>query len=162
MSLRSLVLGAALVALVLPVTVEGQVVRNRLTLSATTITFPAVTEADYDAGSVAASSSITFTMDARNGATGTTRTSIVSIRAGSATLGSGKPVSDLEWSRADVGTWNGLSTTDVTIESRQFRRNGPNDPWSNTVNFRSLLDWASDGPATYTATIVFTLTITTP
>ena len=162
MTLRSVTLGAALVALGLPVMAEGQIVRNRLQLSAATITFPAVTEAHYDAGSVDASSSITFTMNATNGNTGVTRTSIVSIRANSGTLGSGKPVSDLQWSRADLGAWNGLSTTDVTIESRQFRRNGPNDPWSNTVNFRTLLDWAADGPATYTAMIVFTLTITTP
>ncbi len=158
----NLLLCTALVALARPASVEGQPVRNRLSLSAATISFPAVTEAHYDAGSVGATSSITFTMETLTGPPGPMRTSTVSIRATGATMGSGKPIADLEWSRADVGSWNGLSTTDVTIESRQFQRNGINDPWNNTVNFRTLLDWDDDGPATYNATVVFTLTITTP
>jgi hypothetical protein len=161
-TLRSLTFSAALVALGLPATAEGQIVRHELALSAATVTFPAITEAHYDAGLVAATSSITFTMDARNGPLGVVRTSTVSIRASGPTMGGSKAVSDLQWRRTDLGTWTGLTTTDAVVESRPIARNGVNDAWSNTVLFRSLLNWGTDVPATYTATIIFTLTITTP
>ncbi|HEX7919019.1 MAG TPA: hypothetical protein VF454_06405 [Gemmatimonadales bacterium] len=140
-------------------------IKNRLTLSGITITFPTVTEANYDAGFVAASNSITFTFDASKAGganSGTQRTSIVSVKATTTTMGGTKAIGDLQWRRSDLATWNSLSTTDATIESRQFVFNGLNDPWSNTVFFRTVLNWATDTPATYSATLTFTLTITTP
>jgi len=102
-----------------------------------------------------------FTLDVTGG-TKTNRTTIVAIRSASASLGGGKPLSDLQWRRADLGTWNTMTTTNVTIESRTVKINTTNDPWSNTVFFRILLSWATDPPATYSANLVFTLTVTTP
>ena len=54
---RPVVLVAALALLLLPLraAVAQGAIKNRMTLSATTITFPTPTETDYDNGSVAAS-----------------------------------------------------------------------------------------------------------
>jgi hypothetical protein len=41
-------------------------------------------------------------------------------------------------------------------------RNGLNDPWSNTIFFRLLLNWTTDAPATYTADYQITLAQTVP
>jgi hypothetical protein len=159
----------ALVALVLACTPASLVaqgaIKNRMTLSTTTITFPTVTEADYDAGFIAASSPLTITFDASKAggaASGVQRTSIISVRATAATMGGTKAIGDLLWRRSDLSTWNSVSTTDATIESRQFVFNGLNDPWTTTVLFRTTLNWATDVPATYSAPLTFTLTITTP
>ena len=162
---RSRLALVVLMLLAVPGIVRAQAIRNRLTLSSITIGFSAVTEANYDAGFVAASNSITFTFDASKAggsASGVQRTSIVSVRATSATMGGTKSVGDLQWRRSDLGTWNSLSTTDATIESRQFVFNGLNDPWTNTVFFRTLLNWTTDTPAAHSATLTFTLTVTTP
>ena len=139
---------------------QAQVVT--LTLSGAPNVFPAPTAADYTAGVVVNPTGILFTVDVTGGGAATQRTTIVSIRSSSASLGGGKPLSDLQWRRADLVTWNPMTTTNATIESRPVVRNGLNDPWSNTVFFRTLLAWTTDPPATYSAGLVFTLTVTTP
>ena len=163
---RAALLGALAVA-GLPGRVRAQgSINNDLTLSAVTLTFPTITETDFDNGSVNALNSITATIDATkaSGPQGAVlRTSILSVRATAANLGGTKPVSDLQWRRSDLATWNGLTTTDVTIESRPIRFSPAlNDPWSRQILFRTLLNWATDSPGAYNATLVFTLTITTP
>jgi len=40
--------------------------------------------------------------------------------------------------------------------------NGANDPWSNTIFFRMLLNWTTDAPATYSGNYVITLSQTVP
>ena len=155
-------IGMALLAallLALPPYVGAQV---RLTLSGAPLVFPAPAVTDYDAGFVAAPTGVGFTVDVLSGNRRTSRTTIVSLRSSSASLGGGKPVSDLQWRRADLATWNAMTTTDATVESRQVVRNTLNDPWSNTVFFRVLLSWTGDPPGTYSAGLVFTLTVTTP
>jgi len=118
------------------------------------------TVADYNVGFVVNPTGILFTITLAGASTN--RTTTVSIRSSSATLGGGKPIGDLEWRRADLVAWNAMTTTDAAVESRPVRKNTLNDPWSNQVFLRVLLSWASDPPATYTAPIVFTLTVTTP
>lgn len=168
MTRRVLFLVAALLAGArLPVLAAQGNIRNSITLSAITIPFPTATEADYDAGAVAASSPITVTFDSKKNAgnqPNVQRTSTISIRATSTTLGGTKPIGDLQWQRNGTapGGWNSLTTTDAVVESRQFVFNGVNDPWSTTVYFQTLLSWANDPPGSYAATVVFTLTITTP
>jgi hypothetical protein len=140
-------------------------VKNRMTLSGTTITFPTPTESDYDAspvGFVAASTSITATFDASKAggpSSGTQRTSTISISG--STTGT-KPIGDFQWQRQGTSTWTSLTASDATVESRPFVFNGLNDPWTSTVLFRALLSWTTDVPGTYPATIVFKLTVTTP
>jgi hypothetical protein len=77
-------------------------------------------------------------------------------------MGGTKPISDMQWRRSDLATWNSLTTSDVQVESRQMVKSGLNDPWSNSIFFRTALSWTTDGPATYTPTIILTCTITTP
>ena len=142
-------------------------IRSSITLSATTIPFVAATEADYDAGAMSATAPITITFDSRkNGGNqpNVQRTSTISIRATSATLGGTKPISDLQWQRNGTtpGGWTGLTTSNAVVESRQYVYNGLNDPWSTTVYFRTVLNWANDPPASDAATVEFTLTVTTP
>ena len=150
--------GAVLLALVLfasPVAAQKTI----LTLAGGTVTFPTPTAADYIAGFVAAATGVTFTLNAQ---TGTSRTTTVAIRSSSANLGGGKVIGDLQWRRSDLATWNSVTLTDAQVEQRILVRNVLNDPWSNTIFFRMLLNWATDAPATYSANYVITLSQTVP
>jgi hypothetical protein len=130
-----------------------------LTLAGGTITFAAPTAADYIAGFINSGTGVTFTLNAQTGAS---RTTTISIRSISASLGSGKVIGDLQWRRSDLATWNSITLTDAQVEQRVQVRNGLNDPWSNTIFFRMVLTWATDAPATYSATYQITLSQTVP
>jgi hypothetical protein len=135
-----------------------------LTLTQTPNVFPAPTVADYDAGFVYSPTGILFTVDLVAGG-GQKRTTSVTLRSTSATLGGTKPIGDLQWRRADLPTWTPMGVTDAIppVETRPVKANPPqNDPWSNEVFLRIKLNWATDTLPTYTAPIVFTLTVTTP
>lgn len=160
---RVFALSVALLALAGREAVAQGQIKGQITLSATTITFPTPTETDYDNGSVAASTSITATFDETKETgplAGQQRTSTISI-SGSTTAGT-KAIGDFQWQRSGTGTWTSLTATNATVESRQFVYSGLNDPWTSTVLFRALLNWGTDGPGTTSATIIFTLTVTTP
>ena len=133
--------------------------KTTLTLAGATITFPAPTAADYIAGFVNSTTGVTFTVAATSGAS---RTTTVSIRSTSANLGGGKVLADLQWRRSDLSTWNSVTLTDAQIEQRVVIDKGLNDPWSNTVFFRMVLNWTTDAPATYAANYQITLSQTVP
>jgi hypothetical protein len=133
--------------------------KTNLTLAGGTITFPAPTAADYIAGYVNSATGATFTLNAQTGAS---RTTTVSIRSTSANLGGGKVIGDLQWRRSDLATWNSITLTDAQVEQRVVVRNVSNDPWSNTIFFRMVLNWTTDAPATYTANYQVTLAQTVP
>ncbi|MFL5593913.1 MAG: hypothetical protein ACJ785_04785 [Gemmatimonadaceae bacterium] len=133
--------------------------KTAFALSGGTIVFPAPTAVDYIAGWINSSNGVTFTVNAQTGAS---RTTTVSIRAISATLGSGKVIGDLQWRRSDLATWNSISLADTQVEQRIVIRNGLNDPWSNTIFFRMVLNWTADGPATYSADYQITVAQTVP
>jgi hypothetical protein len=133
--------------------------KTTFTVTGGTVTFPTPTVADYINGYVDAASGVTFTINSQNGLA---RTTTVSIRASSADLGNGKVLGDLEWRRADLATWSGISVVDSQIEQRIVVNKGLNDPWSNTIFFRMLLDWTKDAPGTYSANYVITLSQTVP
>ena len=133
-----------------------------ITLTGAPNVFPAPALADFNAGVIVEPTGILFTINQTGGPANVFHTTIVAIRASSANLGGGKVLSDLEWRRSDLVAWNPMTTTDATIESRSVKKNGINDPWSNTVFLRMQLHWATDAPATYTTGLVFTLTVTTP
>ena len=146
---------------------------QKLTLlinSGSPVAFPNATEADYDnasvnatTGSVTATAPLSFTLDLLGGGGGgVSRTGSLSIRSSSATMGGTKPIGDLQWRRGDLGTWNDMTTTNVLVQSNTMQRNSVHDPWGNTIVFRVKLNWGTDGPATYTPTIVLTATLTTP
>jgi hypothetical protein len=133
--------------------------KTNLSITGGTISFPAPTAADYIAGFVNSTSGVTFTLDATSG---TSRTTTVSIRSTSAALGNGKVIGDLQWRRSDLATWNSITLTDAQVEQRVLVRNGLNDPWSNTIFFRMVLDWTTDAPGTYSANYQITLSQTVP
>ena len=130
-----------------------------LTLSGAVITFPAPTAADYVAGFVNSATGVTFTLSAQ---TGTSRTTTVSIRSSSLNLGGGKVIGDLEWRRSDLATWNNITLTDAQVDQKIVVRGVLNDPLSNTIFFRMLLNWTTDAPATYSGNYVITLSQTVP
>ena len=133
--------------------------KTQLTVTGGTITFPAPTAADYIAGFIDSSTGATFTLNSQSGPQ---RTTTVSIRATSASLGNGKLIDDLKWRRSDLATWNDVTLTDAQVEQRIVVNKGLNDPWSNTIFFRMALSWTSDAPATYSANYVITLSQTVP
>lgn len=137
----------------------AQPVKTTLTLTGGAVTFTAPTAADYDAGFID-SPGVTFTVNAQTA--GASRTTTVSIRSTSASLGGVKPIAELQWRRSDLAVWNSIALSDAQVEQRVQIRNGLNDPWSNTIFFRMLLNWTTDPPATYTANYVITLSQTVP
>ena len=130
-----------------------------LTLSGATIAFAAPTAADYVAGFINSASGVTFTVNAQ---TGTARTTTISIKATSASLGGSKVIGDLQWRRSDLAMWNSITLTDAQVEQQIVVKGGSNDPWSNTIFFRMLLDWTKDTPGTYSGNYQITLSQTVP
>ena len=151
----SAAIAIALVAAASPLAAQ----KTSLTVTGGTITFPAPTAADYIAGFVNSTTGVTFTINSTNGVP---RTTTVSIRSTSASLGNGKVLGDLQWRRSDLATWSSITQTNAQVEQRIVVNKGLNDPWSNTVFFRMLLNWTSDAPATYTANYQITLSQTVP
>jgi hypothetical protein len=133
--------------------------KTNLTVSGGAITFPAPTAADYIAGFVNSAAGATFTVNSQNGLS---RTTTISIRATSASLGGGKVIGDLQWRRSDLATWNSIAVTDAQVEQRIVINKGLNDPWSNTIFFRLKLDWTADPPGSYSANYQITLSQTVP
>ena len=133
--------------------------KTSLTLAGGTITFPAPTAADYIAGFVNSTTGVTFTVNSTSGAQ---RTTTISIRSTSANLGGAKVIGDLQWRRTDLATWNSITLTDAQVEQRIVVNKGLNDPWSNTIFFRMVLNWTADPPGTYTANYQITLSQTVP
>jgi hypothetical protein len=142
--------------------------RTRMTVSGFPINFPTPSGADFDAGFIESATGITFTIDAQTGSN-TQRTTTVMIRCGAPCPTTGtKSLSELSWRRADLGTWNPLTTTNDVVESRLVFRNQPlpasNDPWSNTLYFQFALSWLGDPPSATpnSYNIIMTLIVTVP
>lgn len=149
------------VALLVPAALVAQG-KERLTITGAPVSFSAPTVTDYNNGYLPAGGALTYTVAGTGGGRGISHTSTVSVRATTGTLGGTKVITDLQWRRADLSTWNPMTTTAAQIEQRLIVRRGSNDPWSNQVFLRMLLSYANDGPGTHSATLVFTLTVTTP
>lgn len=152
----------SLFAVLLPATTAAQ--RMELTVTGFPIVFPTPTAADFEAGYIESTTTVTFTVDASTGPP-TMRTTTVSIacRTPCPSNGGPKAAGTLQWRRADQATWQTLSTTNTPVESQPVQRNSLNDPWSNSIVWRFLLDWDSDPPGALTTfNVVFALTVTTP
>jgi hypothetical protein len=145
-------------------TVSAQAQRTRLFVTGFPVSFPTPTGADFANGFIVSATATTFSVDAQTG-TRSQRTATVSIRCAlpCPTNGGPKPLATLKWRRADLSTWNTLTTSDVQVEQRAMVRQGQNDPWSNQIFWRFDLDWGADQPGSATAfNVVFTLTVTVP
>lgn len=141
------------------VTQSGTAQTTRLTLANTAITIATPVAADYAAGWKASATGVGYTVDAISGGS---RTAKVLIRAGCSDLGAGKPLADLQWRRSDLGTWTSITNSDILVEQRVMVTNGANDPWSNTIFLRIVLNWATDEPNPYSCDMKITLTQTVP
>jgi len=130
-----------------------------LTLAGGTITFNAPTAADYIAGYIDSPTGVTFALNAQTGAS---RTTTVSIRSTSPSLGGAKVIGDLQWRRSDLAAWNSITLTDAQVEQRIVVKGVLNDPWSNTIFFRMLLNWTTDPPGAYAGNYQITLSQTVP
>jgi len=155
-------LALALLVIGSPALVAGQ--RISLTVTGFPITFPTPTGADFAAGYIESPAPTTFTVDALTGSVQLLRTTTVSVRCRTPCPATGsKPAGTLQWRRADQATWHTLTTTDTPVETRQVQRMRSNDPWSNSIYWRFLLDWGSDPPGPLSRfDIIVTLTVTSP
>lgn len=160
MKLITVALLGATLALPRAAAAQGSVA---LTVTGGPVAFATPVASDFTAGSIAATGALTYSVATSGGPPGTSHTSTISIRATTGTLGGTKPVSDLQWSRADIpGTWNGVTVSNAQVEQKTIVRKGANDPWSNQINFRMLLSYANDVPGSYSTSLIITLTVTTP
>lgn len=163
-AIRPLALAVGVLALAAP---EGAAQmggrRTFLTITGLPLTVAGTTAAQFEAGSVTLGA-FTFTVDlTANNPNFSPRATTVQIRcfAPCPTSGALSPTA-LQWRRGDLATWNTLTATFVTVEQRTATFNGANDPWSNTIALRYLLDWATAAPTTGEMRIQMQLTVTAP
>jgi hypothetical protein len=157
------------IALAVGLPVRGGAQGNRRTTLAVTglpLTATTTMATDFDAGSISLGS-VAFTVDLTTNSGGggfSPRVTTVQLRCGAPCPASGTlAVGSLEWRRADLGTWNALTTTYVTVESRTATFNGTDDPWGNSVFWRYLLAWTSNPPTAATEwRLEFQLTVSAP
>ena len=129
---------------------------TRLTLSGFTGAFPTPSAADLDAGVLAASTPLTFTIT--NIAKKKTQTATVYVAASSATLGGTKPSSDLQWMLSGGATWTGLTTTNALVGTWAIPQT-IGSSISFAINLQMLVRW-TDAPGTYAGTnLVVTMTV---
>lgn len=162
MTRRSLAFSLLLIASVAAV---AQAQGNRRTVLAITglpLSATSTSPNDFDAGSVSVGSHA-FSVDLTTntgGAGFSPRQTTVNVRCAA---GCPADVTNLQWRRNDLGTWNTLTTTFAQVETRTATFNGTNDPWNNTLFWRYLLNWTSSPPAAaVTFLIEFQLVVTAP
>lgn len=158
---RTLVLGAALGFCLASAAAPAAAQQIRLTISGLALTKTTTPPSDFDAGS-AAWGSMSFLVDVRTN--GPEKVTTVSVRCATPCPATGTlSLSRVQWRRADLGTWNTLTTSYVDVESRNARRNVLNDPWSNSIYWRYLLDWVATPPAGPSRfNLQFQLTVSAP
>ncbi|HUQ47101.1 MAG TPA: hypothetical protein VM053_02530 [Gemmatimonadaceae bacterium] len=121
------------------------------------VTFGPPTAADFIAGSRNATGGMPFQITTTGEVVLMTQQTTISIRSSSSTLGSGKPVGDLQWRRSDQSSWNSVTTTNVQVQSWSSPGAEAGHTYTNTLFFRVLLGFTSAKPADYTGQLVFTI-----
>lgn len=140
---------------------EAQGRRSVLSVTGLPLSLTATSTTDFDAGS-ATVGTVNFSVDLTTNSGGgfSPRVTNVQVRCGAVCTGA---FNRLQWRRNDLAVWNTLSTTFASIEIRTATFGGTNDPWSNSIIFRRLLDYATDAPSGPTAfTLEFQLVVTAP
>ena len=132
----------------------GRVVRLQVSAASTTLTAP--TPADFDAG-FNSTAGPTLTLSANAAWTLHLRASTALWAATNTSPGAParmtKPAADLTWSTASSGTFNALTTSDVSLVTGSATASN-----ATTLYFRTLYDWTLDTPGNYSLSIVLTLT----
>ena len=131
----------------------GRVVRLQMSAGSTALTGPTTT--DFDAGfnsttgpTLTVSANAPWTLLVRSAATFWTATNT----SPSAPARTTKPAGDLQWSTASGGTFNALTTGDVTLVGGAATASS-----ATTLFFRTLYDWTLDTPGNYSLSVVLTL-----
>ena len=121
--------------------------RTFLYVTGLPFTVTGTTPAMFDAGAVILGT-VTFTVDATaNTPAFSPRATTVNVRCFAPCPATGTLASaGLQWRRGDLSAWNPLTTTFNLVELRNLVYNGVNDPWSNTIQFRYALAWATTPP----------------
>jgi hypothetical protein len=158
--MRVALVGLALVA-VSPEVLRAQ--RTRLTISGLPLTVATTSANDFDAGAVALGS-VSFTVEAISGPGFSPRETTVQVQCRPACPNTGTlALAGLQWRRNDLGVWNSLTGSYVTIEQRDLTYNGTNDPWSNSIHWRYVLSWTGNPPTPLTRwRIRFRLVVAAP
>ncbi len=132
----------------------GRVVRLQVSTAATTLTPP--TPTDFDNG-FNATTGPTFTVSANAAWTLYMRAQTVYWAAVNTSPGAParttKPAGDLKWSKTSNGTFNALTTSDVTLASGTATASNV-----TSLFFQTLYNWTLDTPGNYSLTVVLTLT----
>jgi hypothetical protein len=146
MSVRRLfpLMGLMVAGLALPTVVSGQGLL-RVDVTPSIIVFPVPGVPQFDAGWVD-HGTVAVEVRARPPATQW----VLHIRAVNHELGPGKPVSDMVWRRAGTDLWRPLTSNHTVVLE------GAGDQ-SVALELRVLLDWATDGPGTYSTGLDFIL-----
>jgi hypothetical protein len=113
----------------------------------TIVLFPVPTQADYLTGTIAATNGLTAAV-----ATQQNRNWELCIRSDAPDLGGGgdKPLDHLEWRVPGDPGWKPLLGSNAVVATGQ-------GSGAVAIEFRAVLDWWADAPATYEAPIVITL-----
>lgn len=132
----------------------GRVVRLQMSAGSTALTAPTTT--DFDAGfnsttgpTLTVSANAPWTLLVRSSATFWTATNT----SPSAPARTTKPAGDLRWSTASGGTFNALTTGDVTLVGGAATAAS-----ATSLFFQTLYDWTLDTPGNYSLSVVLTLT----
>lgn len=133
--------------------------------SGSTATFSNPTVADYITGYIDGPT-VTFTVTLNGGPNSATHTTTVEVCASSASLGSGKALSNLLWQPTDGSKgWQAITTgcsgaiNAARVVGAQSLSKGTS--WSGGVRFRMLLSW-NDTAASYGTPIEMTVAVSTP
>lgn len=135
--------------------------RTAISITGLPVTIANISAADFDAG-FRVLGTATFTVDATsNNPAFSPRNTTVAVRCFSPCPATGTLApTGLQWRRGDLGTWIPLTTTLALVETRTVTFGGANDPWSNTIQFRYVLDWATTAPTTAPTTFNVELELT--
>lgn len=163
---RALLAGTLVVAVLLVVAVHEAAAQRQtsLAIAGWPLTAASTSATDFEAGFVLLGAT-SFTIDAlSNTPAFTLRSTTVSVQCVPACPRSGTlPLAGVQWRRSDQATWTTLTTAYVPIETRTLSFGGVNDPWSQTVQWRYALDWATNPPtAASQFRIRFQLTVAAP
>jgi len=157
-ALRTVGVLCAATLLSAPLFAQGSVV---LTVTGGPVTVPAPVVADYNAGFVLEPTGLSYNVNITGGPPTSLHTETVSIRSTSGSFGT-LAVGNLQWQRAGQTTWNSLTTSDATIETRSLITRNIGNNWTNSIQFRCLIGWTTTPPATYSTNLIVTLTVTSP
>ena len=132
----------------------GRVVRLQVSAGSTALSAP--TPADFDAGfnsttgpTLTVSANAPWTLSVRAAGAFWTATNT----SPGAPARTDKPAADLRWSTSGSGTFNALSTSDVSLITAAAAASDV-----TTLYFQTLYDWTLDSPGDYSLAVVLTLT----